>query len=82
MILGLFIINEFGDYMDRAYPDLTTYITLFSVKWFSSIPLCCCLILLLSIGTARECFRGDADEVWGSIIGMLFPTYIFCVVIQ
>lgn len=80
--LGLFIVNEFGEYLDRDYTDLTTYILIFALKWFSSIALALCLILLITVGNARECFRADSEEIFAIVIGMAFPTYIFCVVLQ
>jgi len=80
--LGLFIVQEFGDYLGRDYPDLTTYIMLFALKWFSSIALALCMILLITVGTATECFRADAEDLLASVIGMAFPTYVFCVILQ
>mmetsp|Transcript_1477 Transcript_1477/g.2147 ORF Transcript_1477/g.2147 Transcript_1477/m.2147 type:complete len:89 (+) Transcript_1477:426-692(+) len=80
--LGLFIWHEYSEYLDSAFPDLTTYIMLFALKWFTSVVLALTLVLLVSVGTARECFRGDCEEIWAGVIGMAFPTYIFCVVLQ
>lgn len=81
-VLGVFMINEYGTYMDKVFPDLSTYILLFSLKWFTSIVLAMMIIMLVSVGSARECFRGHSEEIWASIIGMAFPTYVFCVLLQ
>ena len=81
-VLGLYIINEFGDYLEASYPNLNDYILMFSLKWFTSIVLALCLIVLISLGSALRCFTGDFDEIKASIIGMAFPMYCLCVILQ
>ena len=80
--LGLFIVNQYGSYLEEAYEDLTTYIMMFALKWFSSIALALSLIFLISLGSAVQCFTGDIDEIKASIVGMALPIYFFCVVLQ
>jgi len=80
--LGLFIINEFGGYLDTNFPDFSTYVLIFSLKWFTSIGLTFALVLLISVGSAMQCFTGHTDEIKASMIGMALPLYFFCVLIQ
>ena len=50
MVLGLMVVNEFGDYLEESYPNLKDYLLLFSLKWFTSIPYALILIMLFTIG--------------------------------
>ncbi len=79
--LGCYIVNEYGDYLEAAYEDLKTYILMFALKWFSSIAFALSLILLISMGSAMQCFTGDIEEIKASIIGMALPIYFFCVIV-
>lgn len=82
MTLGLFIVDEYGDYLEENFPDFTTYVLTFSLKWFTSIGLAMILILLISLGSAMQCFTGDSEEIKASMIGMAMPLYFICVTIQ
>ena len=80
--LGLFIINQFDTELETNFPDFTTYILVFSLKWFTSIGLAFALVLLISLGSAITMFTGHRDNIKSSMIGMALPIYFFCVLVQ
>ena len=80
-VLGLFVINEFGGYLDGTYPDLKGYVLMFALKWFTSVGYALVLVGLFTIGSAVKCFTGDAEDIKALIFGMAFPIYCFCVIV-
>ena len=81
-VIGLFIVDTYGEYLKESYPDLSSYILMFSLKWFTSIALAIALVLIISVGSAMRCFMGEAEEIWASMIGMAFPLYCLCLILQ
>ena len=81
-MLGLFLLSEYGEYLQANYAELGDCVLMFALKWFTSIALALSLILLISLGSAMRCFMGDTEEIKASIIGMAFPVYCFCVILQ
>lgn len=81
-VLGLFLISEYGEYLRENYAELGDCVLMFAIKWFTSVVLALSLILLISLGSSMRCFMGDTDEIKASIVGMAFPVYCFCVILQ
>lgn len=79
--LGLFIVDQFNAELETNFPDFTTYILMFSLKWFTSIGLAFALVLLISIGSAITMFTGHTDDIKAYMIGMALPIYFFCVIL-
>ena len=78
-VLGLYVVHQYGPYLDSFYPELRDCLLVFALKWFTSLGFAFILIVLISMGSA---FTADAEEIKASVIGMAFPLYFFCVVLQ
>ena len=78
-VLGLYVVYEYGPYLETTYPELRDCLLVFALKWFTSLGFAFILIVLISMASA---FKADADEIKASVIGMAFPLYFFFVVLQ
>ena len=82
-VLGLYIIDQFGSYLDNAgFKEVSECILMFSLKMVTSIALALSLIIIISIGSAVECFTGDLREIKASIKAMAIPLYLLCLILQ
>ena len=79
-VLGLYIVNDYNDYLEQQYPDLQINITVFATKWFNSIVLTWALLALFAFGSLMPCF-GDFDTLKQLVIGLFVPIYFTCVMI-
>ena len=60
VVLGLYVLHEYGSYLESLYLDLRDCLLVFSLKWFTSFGLALVLILLILMGSA---FTAEPDEI-------------------
>ena len=80
-VLGLYLVNEYNDYLEAEYPDLQINITVFATKWFNSVLLTIALLAMIAFGTLIPCF-GDFQTLKQLVVGLAVPIYFSFVLIQ
>ena len=80
-VAGLYIVNQYNDYLVEQYPDLQTNIIVFATKWFTSIALTIVFLAVLAFGSFMPCF-GDFESLKQLIVGLALPIYFTCVTAQ